>query len=88
MQNVGRYTGNAAVGNLQGKIKEKDKEMTLQEAIKSNKPFKRPHYIKYLWKAGNDDIISLPDEFVVVLRATDVLANDWEIKDEIPATYT
>jgi hypothetical protein len=58
--------------------------MTIQEAIKSGKPFKRPLWTEECWTCASDIFFfeqgrveyESADKFV----PDDILANDWEIK--------
>lgn len=66
-----RRAGVSLIDENKKKEGKKELGMTLQEAIKSGKPFKRrnwPHY-----RANTDQI---------ALRNVDILADDWEIEEE------
>jgi hypothetical protein len=55
--------------------------MTIQEAIKSGKPFKRKHWGIYFWV--NEDY-SITNEYgtnIPLHYADDILADDWEVKE-------
>lgn len=56
--------------------------MTIVEAVKSGKRFKRPKFIQWI---GINDMGYMRDEdiYVVHLRREDFTADDWEIKEEI-----
>jgi hypothetical protein len=54
--------------------------MTLQEAIKSGRPFKRPEF--NFWIVIIDDLtVSTSGDFVM-LSVSAILATDWIIQDE------
>jgi len=56
--------------------------MTIQEAIKSGKPFKRIIFSDYKWLFVNGAIIcDLLSGQQIHIDAVDILAKDWEIKD-------
>jgi hypothetical protein len=59
--------------------------MTIQEAIKSGKPFKRPNWTQECWTL-TDDIFFFERGIVNFESAekfspADILAEDWEIKE-------
>jgi hypothetical protein len=63
--------------------------MTIQEAIKSGKPFRREHwgiFVEVCPCLGDCKRITVIDETVLdggramYLRADDILATDWEVK--------
>lgn len=68
--------------------------MTIQEAIKSGRPFKRPGHdlyivvfqqVFYVDKPEFDDMnITLPEAAYkpILLSATAILADDWEVKND------
>jgi hypothetical protein len=57
--------------------------MTIQEAIKSGKPFRRKRIINIIdWGTmiDNGEIISLKDGMELFYGKNDILADDWEVK--------
>ncbi len=56
--------------------------MNIQDAIKSGKPFKRPHNISYKVIEG-DNLVNISTNLPIdKIPFCDVLAEDWELKQE------
>ena len=59
-------------------------KMTIQEAIKSGKPFKRPTWSKECWTLANDIFYfeqgKVKYEQANTFCPADILADDWEVK--------
>lgn len=57
--------------------------MTIQEAISSGKPFNRKGWEEWL-EVHERFIYSIPwqNKFSILLTVQDILATDWEIKDD------
>ena len=53
--------------------------MTIQEAIKSNKPMKRKHWQEFLWIREWQREARIK-AFIDNITIEDILAEDWEIK--------
>lgn len=69
--------------------------MTIVEAVKSGKPFRRPHWCestpenKYWIEQDDAGITYMIGPAASPLYAEDILATDWEIKeDRIEITYS
>lgn len=64
--------------------------MTLQEAIKTNLPMRRPDYNKNSWivldktkdQSDYDIYVWEKDRLIKAFGADDILAIDWEVKEE------
>lgn len=57
--------------------------MTIQEAIKSGKPFKRKNWYKQNWYNFQDhQLILMRTGEAVSFAGDDIIAEDWEIKEE------
>lgn len=57
--------------------------MTIQEAIKSGKPFRRAIWNKNLWLVESKGIVCDNSIRLEIIRFSvpDILADDWEIKE-------
>lgn len=59
--------------------------MTIQEAIKTGKPFKRRTWVKNAWTVIFGDVFDYenkyhPSDAPDVFTVSDILAEDWEVK--------
>jgi len=59
--------------------------MTIQEAIKSGKPFKRDAWIDSAWMYVEENIFKMTNEILdTTLEVDDILADDWFTKNTTP----
>lgn len=82
LQNKGIYNYIQSLDNYIDELESKTSGMTIQEAIKSGKPFKRP-YMELFHHIDDGDIWETHALYKlrVTYNAEDLLAQDWQIKE-------